>query len=83
MNLNEFVFVYSITSNNHLSLNDLAMQYGASASHVYMLGDVERISGYDAERPSDSDSPQIRDMPAMLYGPKTVGCRADGMVGMI
>jgi hypothetical protein len=31
-------------------ISDLAMRFGASASHVYELGSVERISGYDAER---------------------------------
>jgi hypothetical protein len=40
-------------------INDLAMRFGASASHVYELGSVERISGYDAERPSEADSPRI------------------------
>jgi hypothetical protein len=40
-------------------INDLVMRFGASASHVYELGSVERISGYGAERPSDTDSPQI------------------------
>jgi hypothetical protein len=40
-------------------INDLAMRFGASASHVYELGSVERIAGYDAERQSDTDSPRI------------------------
>jgi len=40
-------------------INDLAMQFGASASHVYELGSVKRISGYDVERPYDTDSLQI------------------------
>jgi hypothetical protein len=50
-----------VTSSKLLAerINNLAMKYGASASHVYMLGDVERISGYDAERPSDTDTPRI------------------------
>jgi hypothetical protein len=50
-----------VTSSKLLAerINDLAMRFGASASHVYELGSVERISGYDAERPSDTDSPQI------------------------
>ena len=40
-------------------ISDLAMRFGTSASHVYELGSVERIAGYDAERPSDTDSPRI------------------------
>jgi hypothetical protein len=45
-----------VTSSKILAerINDLAMRFGASASHAYELGSVERISGYDAERPSDS-----------------------------
>jgi hypothetical protein len=35
------------------------MMLGAMASHVYELGSVEQIAGYDAERPSDTDSPRI------------------------
>ncbi len=40
-------------------ISDLAMRSGASTSHVCKLGSVERIAGYDAERPSDTDSPRI------------------------
>jgi hypothetical protein len=50
-----------VTSSKLLAerINDhLAMRFGASASH-YGLGSVERIAGYDAERPSDTDSPRI------------------------
>jgi hypothetical protein len=45
-----------VTSSKLLAerINDLAMKYGASASHVYELGSVERIAGYDAERISDT-----------------------------
>jgi hypothetical protein len=40
-------------------INDLAMRFGASASHAYELGSVERISGYDGEHISDTDNPRI------------------------
>jgi len=43
-----------VTSSKLLAerINDLALRFGAGAAHVYELGSVERISGYDAERPS-------------------------------
>jgi hypothetical protein len=40
-------------------INDLAMRFGASASRAYELGSVERIAGYDAERPPVMALPQI------------------------
>jgi len=40
-------------------INDLALRFGAKASHVYQIGDIETISAYDAPRHIDMGHAQI------------------------
>jgi hypothetical protein len=50
-----------VTSSKTLAerINDLAMQFGASASHVYELGSIETIAAYDSPRSVNPDHPEI------------------------